>query len=633
MVTAAIALSVGALGGFSAYAQPSKPTNLQLLDQALALSAGGELVRIDDMLFPREKFVAYRNKVAQSQTGGRQTNIAFRDITRWPGGRVYYSFNSSLPTAQRTAFTEACREWEQWANVKFIPRTSEADYIRVYQDPNDGSFSAIGMKGGAQDMSLAGWATKWVACHEIAHALGVIHEQCRTDRDEYLIINWDYIEPNQQHNFAIFPDSTNKGVYDFESIMHYGPDAFATVPNVYTMYPRPGYTQYLSVMGKHTHLTELDKAGMASIYGAPGTSSSGPPNDMFAQARVLTRDSGILSGTNVGATKESGEPNHGGDNGDATVWYRWTAPGNGEASFSTAESTFDTTLTVYTGTSVDALTQVAFNDDYENADDSTSKVTFNAVQGKTYSIVINGYKSGSHATETGDIEMIWLWVGAPSTYSLSGSVSSGGKALSGVTLSLKGAKTATTTSSSTGTYGISGLGTGSYTVTPSKSGYTFSPASRSYTLSGNITGASFVATPQSSKPIYASISSVTAIEGNAGTPYMTFNVQLSQPATQTVTLNFATVNGTAIAGSDYTAKSGTITFVAGTVMADIRIGILPNQVQEANETFSVVLSNPVGAKINIGTGKGTILNDDTSSATNAFGVDDESDANPSMFAG
>jgi subtilisin family serine protease len=84
----------------------------------------------------------------------------------------------------------------------------------------------------------------------------------------------------------------------------------------------------------------------------------------------------------------------------------------------------------------------------------------------------------------------------PSTYSVSGTVIDGASnPLSGVTVSYTGAATGSVTTASNGSYAISGLANGSYTLTPSKSGYTFSPASRSVSVSGaNVTGQNFTGT-------------------------------------------------------------------------------------------------------------------------------------------
>src|SRR5436309_1627874 len=101
------------------------------------------------------------------------------------------------------------------------------------------------------------------------------------------------------------------------------------------------------------------------IAGFPATLVLGaaPANDAFASSQVLTGSSGSITGTNVGATKEAGEPNHAGNSGGHSVWYQWTAPASGTVVFDTVGSNFDTLLAIYRGTSVSCLTAVASNDD------------------------------------------------------------------------------------------------------------------------------------------------------------------------------------------------------------------------------------------------------------------------------
>src|SRR5207245_1922507 len=92
-----------------------------------------------------------------------------------------------------------------------------------------------------------------------------------------------------------------------------------------------------------------------------------PPNDNFANAVTIIGCTGSVTGTNVGATKEPNEPNHGppssqepdGNEGPSSVWYQWQAPGSGSVTMTTAGSNYDTMLGVYTGTSVSSLTALA----------------------------------------------------------------------------------------------------------------------------------------------------------------------------------------------------------------------------------------------------------------------------------
>ena len=89
-----------------------------------------------------------------------------------------------------------------------------------------------------------------------------------------------------------------------------------------------------------------------------------------------------------------------------------------------------------------------------------------------------------------------------------------------------------------------------------------------------------------------------------------FKVSLSRAATETVTVDYATADGTAEAGSDYTASSGTLTFAAGETSKTVNVPVLDDAVDEGEETFTLRLSNAQGARIRDGEAVGTITNDD-----------------------
>jgi hypothetical protein len=107
-----------------------------------------------------------------------------------------------------------------------------------------------------------------------------------------------------------------------------------------------------------------------------------------------------------------------------------------------------------------------------------------------------------------------------------------------------------------------------------------------------------------------SVSDATRVEGNSGTAKLNFTVSLSQAATGPVTVQYGTANGTASAGSVYTAKSGTLTFAAGQTSKTVSVAVLGDTAVEANETLTLNLSGVSGATIADGSGTGTITNDD-----------------------
>ena len=105
-----------------------------------------------------------------------------------------------------------------------------------------------------------------------------------------------------------------------------------------------------------------------------------------------------------------------------------------------------------------------------------------------------------------------------------------------------------------------------------------------------------------------SVADARANEGAGAS--VAFEVSLSSAAAGAVTVDYATADGTAEAGSDYTATSGTLTFAAGETAKTVSVPVLDDAVDEGEETFTLRLSNATGARITDGEAVGTIANDD-----------------------
>lgn len=124
-------------------------------------------------------------------------------------------------------------------------------------------------------------------------------------------------------------------------------------------------------------------------------------NDPFAAPQTLTGTSGTATGATAQASRELGEPNHAANNAGAkSIWYRWTAPASGTLTVDTFGSNYDTLLGVYTGTALNALTQVASNDD--TSPGFQSRVQFAVTAGTTYRIAVDGWNGAS-----GNVTLHW----------------------------------------------------------------------------------------------------------------------------------------------------------------------------------------------------------------------------------
>jgi hypothetical protein len=117
-----------------------------------------------------------------------------------------------------------------------------------------------------------------------------------------------------------------------------------------------------------------------------------PVNDRFTNSLSLSDLPVLASGSNSNATREAGEPDHGGRTGDSSVWWNWTAPYSSPIRITTAGSDFDTVLAVYRGSVLASLTQIAANDDVDaSLGEFYSAVEIEASAGSRYEIAVDGY--------------------------------------------------------------------------------------------------------------------------------------------------------------------------------------------------------------------------------------------------
>jgi hypothetical protein len=135
-------------------------------------------------------------------------------------------------------------------------------------------------------------------------------------------------------------------------------------------------------------------------------------------------------------------------------------------------------------------------------------------------------------------------------------------------------------------------------------------------IAGDTTGTGTILDDDPGSGVQLAVSDVSIYEGDSGKNHTAkFWVSLSQPATSVVTVHAMTMDLGATGGSDYKAKMMDLSFNIGQIRKPFAVIVYPDAVQEVDEQFHVMLSNPANATIADDTGFGTIVNDDSGSGT------------------
>lgn len=151
----------------------------------------------------------------------------------WPGGIVPYVVDGSITGRSLAALMQAIQGYASSTPIHWQPRAGETDYVKFSSLPANsvdcGFSDSIGRSGGLQNIMISlatGCANLGTYTHEMGHAIGLEHEQTRTDRDYYVNVRFENIDKNNAVEYERDSGQIDVLPYNQGSIMHYGPFDF-----------------------------------------------------------------------------------------------------------------------------------------------------------------------------------------------------------------------------------------------------------------------------------------------------------------------------------------------------------------------------------------------------------------------
>jgi len=236
------------------------------------------LFDMDMMLTPEQK-----DELFDESTSSRKKRAALKSKrSLWKNAVLPYSLMANtFSESDKTQIYAAMNEWQAKTCIRFEPYTSTlAERLghrnRLQIQTGQGCSSYVGViHRGPQPVTLArGCRIKSIVLHELGHAIGLHHEQCRPDRDDHVTINEGNVYPSMLYNFDKYSlrriDYRGER-YDYYSIMHYGKTAFSRNGRV-TIQPKD--SSVLNIIGNAKKLSDSDVRVVQKMYNCQATTTT-----------------------------------------------------------------------------------------------------------------------------------------------------------------------------------------------------------------------------------------------------------------------------------------------------------------------------------------------------------------------
>eukprot|EP01061_Rhynchopus_euleeides_P032618 TRINITY_DN5426_c0_g1_i1.p1 TRINITY_DN5426_c0_g1~~TRINITY_DN5426_c0_g1_i1.p1 ORF type:complete len:386 (+),score=114.84 TRINITY_DN5426_c0_g1_i1:115-1158(+) len=232
---------------------------------------------VGDVQVPRYGDKDKEKEKADAETGTRRSGaiLGASPLTSssqlFPRGEtVHYVIDSSLGYSD-SRVAAAVRHWEGRTCFRFQQCRSDSGCPRPYLRfvSGKGCSSPVGQtRYRVNQITLGRGCGTGAAIHEVGHSLGLSHEQSRKDRDSFVRVDFSQVQRGMENNFEKNSAGHDLGEYDYGSIMHYGPDGFATGYRPTIVAPRS--------IGQRNGLSSGDVAAIEFLYNKCSATFSAP---------------------------------------------------------------------------------------------------------------------------------------------------------------------------------------------------------------------------------------------------------------------------------------------------------------------------------------------------------------------